>query len=109
MIARDGFGNALGGIRVSQFTVSTATNTGFNSGSGLCFLFGSFQPFSAATLDALYRNHGTYVSRATQAAHEAMKNGFVVLEDTIATVQEAAKSAPASRFSEALRSFSGGC
>ena len=93
VIARDSFGNALGGIRVSEFAVPTATNTGVNSGPGFCFLFGSFQPFSAATLDALYPEHGTYVSQATQAADEAMKNGFVVLEDTIATVREAAQSA----------------
>jgi hypothetical protein len=93
VIARDRFGNALGGIRVSQFAVPTAVNTGFNSGSGRCFLLGSFQPFNAATLDALYPNHGTYVSQATQAAHEAMKNGFVGLEDTLATVQEAVHSA----------------
>lgn len=92
VIARDGFGNAMGGIRVSQFAVPTGTNTGFNSGPGFCRLFGSFEPFSAATLDALYPSHGRYVSQATQAAHEAMQNGFVVLEDTMTTIQEASHS-----------------
>jgi hypothetical protein len=92
VIARDVFGNALGGIRVSQFAAPTATNTGVNSGPGFCFLFGSFEVFSAATLHALYPNHGRYVSQATQAAHEAMQNGYVVLEDTITTIQQAAQS-----------------
>jgi hypothetical protein len=92
VLARDFFGNALGGIRVSQFAVPTATNDGLNSGPGFCRLFGSFQPFTAATLDALYPNHGHYVSQAVQAAHEAMKNGYVVVEDTISTIQEAVQS-----------------
>ena len=52
VMARDNFGNALGGIRLSQHAVPTATNTGLNSGPGFCRLFGWFQPFDAATLDA---------------------------------------------------------
>ena len=92
VIARDSFGNALGGIRLSQHAVPTATNTGVNSGPGLCRTFGSFQPFDAATLDALYPNHGTYVSQVTQTTHENLSDGFIVPEDAMATVQEAAHS-----------------
>jgi hypothetical protein len=92
VIARDNSGNALGGIRVSQFAVPTATNTGVNSGPGFCLLFGSFEAFSTATLEDLYPNHGKYVSQATQAALEAMRNGWVVLTDTITTIQQALQS-----------------
>ena len=93
VIARDSFGNALGGIRLSQLAVPAATNTGVNSGKGpWCPLVGSFQPFDAATLDALYRNHGTYVSKVTQTTHDNLKNGFIVPEDAMATVQDAAHS-----------------
>jgi hypothetical protein len=92
VIARDSFGNALGGIRLSQHAVPTATNTGVNSGPGLCRTFGSFQPFDAATLEALYPNHGTYVSQVTQTTHENLSDGFIVPEDAMATVQEAAHS-----------------
>ena len=92
VIARDSSGNALGGIRLSQHAVPTATNTGVNSGPGFCTLFGSFQLFDAATLDELYPNHGTYVSQVTHTAHDTLKNGFIVLEDAQATVQEAAQS-----------------
>jgi hypothetical protein len=92
VVARDSFGNALGGLRLSQHAVPTATNTGLNSGPGFCSLFGSYQPFDAATLNTLYPYHGTYVSQVTQAAHENLKDGYVVLEDAIATVLEAAQS-----------------
>jgi hypothetical protein len=92
IIARDSFGNALGGIRLSQLVVPTATNTGVNSGLGFCRLFGSYQPFDAATLAALYPNHGTYVSQVTHTAHDNLKDGFIVLEDEQATVQVAAQS-----------------
>ena len=92
VIARDSFGNALGGIRLSQHAVPTATNTGVNSGPGFCSTFGSYQPFDAATLAELYPNHGTYVSQVTHATHDNLKNGFIVLEDATATVQEAAQS-----------------
>jgi hypothetical protein len=92
VIARDSFGNALGGLRLSQLTVPTATNTGVNSGPSFCNLLGSYQPFDAATLDELYRNHGAYVSQVTQTTHDNLSNGFIVPEDAMATVQEAAHS-----------------
>jgi len=92
VVARDSFGNALGGIRLSQHAVPTATNTGLNSGPGFCRLYGSFQPFDDATLDALYPNHGTYVSQVTQTTFENMADGFIVREDAIATVRDAAQS-----------------
>jgi hypothetical protein len=92
VIARDSFGNSLGGIRLSQHAVPTATNTGVNSGPGLCRAFGSYKPFDSATLAELYPNHGTYVSQVTRTTHDNLKNGFIVPEDATATVQEAAQS-----------------
>jgi len=92
VVARDIYGNALGGIRLSQHAVPTATNTGLNSGPGFCRLFGSFQPFDAATLDALYPNHQTYLTQVVQATHESMKDGFIVPADAGATIQDAAQS-----------------
>jgi len=92
VVARDAFGNALGGIRLSQHAVPTATNTGVNLGPSFCNLLGTFQPFDAATLAELYPNHGTYVSQVTRTTHDNLKNGFIVMEDATATVQEAAQS-----------------
>lgn len=92
VVARDGYGNALGGVRLSQHAVPTATNTGYNLGPGFCVVFGSFQPFDAATLDALYRNHGAYVSRVSNVTVENLLRGFLVQEDAEATIKEAARS-----------------
>jgi alpha/beta hydrolase family protein len=93
VVARDGFGNALGGIRLSQHAVPTATNTGLNSGPGFCRLFGSYQPFDAVTLDSLYPNHGNYVMQVTHATTENRKAGFIVQEDAITTIRDGAQSA----------------
>jgi hypothetical protein len=91
-IARDSFGKALGGIRLSQHAVPTATNTGTNSGPGFCRLFGWFQPFDAATLDALYPDHQPYLSLVMQVTHENMRLGYILPSDAGATIEEAAES-----------------
>jgi hypothetical protein len=90
--ARDGFGNALGGIRLPQHQVATALNHGSNSGDPFCFLFGHHIPFDRATLDALYPTHLGYVLEVTLAARDARRNGYLLLPDSIATVLDAARS-----------------
>ncbi len=87
VIARDSYGNALGGIRLSEQAVPTATNNG-----PACLKNGTYQPFVEATLDALYGNHGTYVSRVVQATITNLRDGFIVSEDAIATIEDSAKS-----------------
>ena len=90
VIARDDHGNALGGIRLSQHAVPTATNTGVNTGPGVCNTFGSFQPFPDTTLGQLYPDHQTYVIRVVQATLDNLRAGFIVPEDAAATISEAA-------------------
>jgi hypothetical protein len=90
--ARDEFGNALGGIRLAQHAVPTATNTGLNSGPGFCILFGTHQPFDDATLAALYRNHGQYVSAVDKTTNENLAAGYILAPEAQATVDEAARS-----------------
>lgn len=92
-VARDNYGNALGGIRLPQHAVPTATNTGLNTGPGMCWVYGSYQPFDVATLIALYPNHGTYVSQVVGAALDNLSKGFMVMEDAAATIEDAAHSA----------------
>jgi Alpha/beta hydrolase domain len=53
VVARDRFGNALGGIQLSQHAVPTAVNDGLNSGPGFCILYGSHTPFDEVTLARL--------------------------------------------------------
>jgi len=92
ILRRDEYGNALGGIQLSQHSVPTATNTGVNSGPGFCFLFGSYEPFDENTLNKLYRNHGQYTSRVVQMVNENLMNGHIVQQDAIETRIEAAQS-----------------
>lgn len=90
-IVRDSFGNALGGIRVPEHAVPTATNTGLN-GPAICSTVGSYVPFDQATLGMLYPDHGTYVSRVARVAEANVAQGFMLLEDADATVRAAALS-----------------
>jgi hypothetical protein len=95
VIARDAFGNALGGIRLSQLAVPTATNTGLNSSSvpySYCSLYGTFQPFDDATIKALYPNHGAYVRRVSRVTFDNLQKGFIAMEDAVETIREAAQS-----------------
>jgi hypothetical protein len=92
-IVRDAFGNSLGGIRLAQHAVPTATNTGQNSGPIFCFLFGSNVPFDDATLAALYRNHGQYVSPVAQVTDMNLEAGYILTPDAAETITQAAQSA----------------
>lgn len=93
VLARDSFGNALGGIRLSQHAVPTATNTGVNTPvATFCRYVGSYVPFDQTTLDALYPNHQAYLHLVIVATHENKKLGFITGEDAAATIREAAKS-----------------
>jgi len=84
--------NALGGIRLAEHAVPTATNTGLNTGPGFCFLFGSHEPFDEATLAALYRNHGKYVSAVDKVTSQNLAAGFFLAPEAEATIEEAAHS-----------------
>ena len=92
LIARDAYGNALGGIRVSQHAVPTATNTGVNSGPGSCVLAGSYQPFDDAALNGLYPDQLTYVTQVIQVTLDNLKAGFLVPEDAVITITDAVYS-----------------
>jgi hypothetical protein len=93
VMARDGAGNALGGIRLAQHAVPTAVNTGVNSGAGFCRLYGSHEPFDAATLTKLYPTHQGYVARVKAVTEENLKAGYILKADADATVAEAERSA----------------
>lgn len=93
VVARDSEGNALGGIRLAEHAVPTATNTGVNGpATTFCRTFGSHEPFDLATLVALYPNHGMYVSKVARVADGNVRDGFIVAEDATATVAAAAQS-----------------
>jgi Alpha/beta hydrolase domain len=86
-IARDQFGNGLGGIRLAEMEVPVA-----HDGGETCFLGGTHVPFDTTTLDALYPNHGSYVSAVAHAANASVAAGFVLPEDAQATIDKAGGS-----------------
>jgi hypothetical protein len=88
VIARDAVDNALGGIRLSQHAVPTATNTGLNTPvTNFCRAFGTHLPFDDETLATLYPDHQSYVGQVIKATHETQRDGFIVGPDAAATIR----------------------
>jgi len=89
-IARDEYGNAVGGIRLPELEAPTSTLSGSPSpGSpGYCIFFGSTTPFDAATLARLYPDHNAYVTAYDAAVDRLLAAGFILPPDA-----DAAKSA----------------
>lgn len=94
-LKRDRFGNALGGLRLTQHAVPTATNTGENSGppypESFCSLFGSHQPFDETTLAELYPTKSAYLAAVDTVTDANLAAGYIVEMDAVATKQEAAR------------------
>ena len=78
-VVRDEHGNALGGIRLPDVEVPTATHTaailGFADPLGLR---GKTEPFSAEKLAELYPTRDEYVAKVTAAANAAQDAGFIL-------------------------------
>jgi Alpha/beta hydrolase domain len=77
-ITRDEQGNAVGGVRTPLVDAPLATNTGEkNAGGRFCALFGTTDPFDAATLRALYPD-GTVGWRDdfAKATEQAVQTGY---------------------------------
>jgi hypothetical protein len=91
-IIRDELGNALGGIRLSQHAVPTATNTGQNGGGMFCGLLGSYEPFDTARLATLYTTHDAYVAKVKDVTEKNLKAGYIVKEDADQTIADAKSS-----------------
>jgi hypothetical protein len=73
---------ARGGIRLAAIAVPIAKNTGDNvgsvgaaagSGERNCRLMGSWEPFDAARLTALYPPHDAYVAKVREATEKNLK------------------------------------
>lgn len=104
-------GIALGGIRLPQIEVPKWTLRGDRGPGGnfFCFLFGrtdfwngdadpwdgtpsDASPTPEPDLDALYRNHGEYVSEFMRATNASIKAGFVLKADREEITQRAVHS-----------------
>lgn len=91
-LARDGAGNVLGGIRLSQMQVPTAVHSGTNSGPDPCNRQGYSIDFDAPTLAARYPTHTAYVSAVSAAIDRNVLDGFLLPEDAQQTLDDAEQS-----------------
>lgn len=90
-IARDGHGNALGGIRTPAVDAPVAALSGTGQGliGALIGLAGSTVPFPSSTLHELYPTHQDYVDKVTESAHAAREAGFMLPEEEAEIIAEA--------------------
>lgn len=82
-LARDGLGNAIGGVRTPAVDAPVATVSGEppEGANALCGLFGSTVPFDDATLRRLYGDREGYVAAYSAALDEAVAAGFILPAD----------------------------
>lgn len=92
--ARDERGNVLGGIRLAEHAVPTATNTGMNRGGNrFCFLYGSHQEFDERTLKELYPTKEIYLQKLRKVVEDNLRSGFI-LPDAAEKTLNTAVNAP---------------
>lgn len=97
-VARDRFGNALGGLRTPFLDVPTATYSPTDTAvqptdlSGLCVLLGYNTPFSHATLRSLYPTHRDYLASVTSESNALVHQGFWLPADAHQVTQQAAEA-----------------
>ena len=82
-LARDQFGNAIGGVRTPAVDVPVAALSGEApvGASVLCSLFGSTTAFGPATLRRLYGSRRTYLGVYVKALDHAVAAGFLLEDD----------------------------
>jgi hypothetical protein len=80
VVRRDEHGNALGGIRLAEFAVPIATNSGVNDLAGTCFGYGLYTPFDSVTVVRLYPTRARYIEAINRTADENLRAGFVTPE-----------------------------
>jgi len=95
-IARDQYGNAIGGIRLSQLEVPIASNVGQNtpldSSGSACPRWGYHLPFDVATLNGLYPSHHRYVDAVARVTFDNVRKGFLLPPDALRTIEDAISS-----------------
>jgi hypothetical protein len=92
-VARDEYGNALGGIRLAQFAVATALNTRLrvNTPPGNCRNRGLYAPFSEEIIAQRYTTRALYAAEVNRIASANVKAGYITKEGAERTRKEAAQ------------------
>jgi hypothetical protein len=93
VVARDERGNALGGIRLAQFAVATAVNTGLRADAppGDCRNRGTYAPLDANTIARLYPTRAKYIADVNRIVDKNLKDGFITKEGAAQTKRDAAQ------------------
>jgi hypothetical protein len=97
-VARDRFGNALGGLRTPFVDAPTAAYSPTDTVAhdtdlaGLCVLLGYDTPFTHARLRYLYASHAAYLASVTRQASELVRRGFWLAADAKQVVAQAARA-----------------
>ena len=84
--ALDANGNVLGGVRTPAVDTPVAKLSGFGqtgAGAQFCFLFGTTAPLTQEQLTALYRDHHQFTRAWNRATADAVREGFVLLQDGV--------------------------
>ena len=97
----DEHGNVMGGVRLPEIDVPTATYTMWNRAANpldfasamACIFMGATETFTAEKLLLLYPTHDDYVQKYTAAAEKALAAGYILEEDYEDAIEEA-KNAP---------------
>ena len=91
VIARDDFGNAVGGVRTPDVDVPVAALSGdpLPDAGALCALFGSTTPFDGATLTRLYGSRQGYLAAYERRLDEVIGEGFLLGADRDAILARA--------------------
>jgi hypothetical protein len=95
---RDGHGIAVGGVRTPWVDVPVATTSGLGqTGEVFSILFGTTEPFDAATLARLYPGgRADYVERFAASLDQTIAAGFLLEADRAEMLAVAEASYPAS-------------
>jgi len=89
IVERDTLGNALGGVRLPQFDVPVAMNSGKNAGESFCKYYGTHKEFDQKTLKSLYPTHQVYMKKFSKSVQENLKAGYILKADTSEMMNEA--------------------
>lgn len=93
-VVRDAHGNAVGGIRLPDLEVPSASHSGFGirqEGTRFGFLYGTAEDFDNEKLSTLYPDAETYLTAWNTALTRSVEEGMVLAEDAASMRDQAAQ------------------
>ncbi|PCJ39822.1 MAG: hypothetical protein COA71_13130 [SAR86 cluster bacterium] len=92
MVLRDVDGKVMGGIRLAQFDAPTAEQGAINGSAFPCSVSGYHRYYTDEELRGIYGYHDNYVAQVRVIMQQAVKDGYVLQHDAIASIREAVRS-----------------